>query len=117
MSWPSTRAVSKTIAAVAIIVVIVVAGVGVYFFTTSRSPVSGPTTMSSGSSMMTSSAVPGVQSITYETLSSIQYLDPQVSYDIYGASVEQNVYEPLLWFNGTNGQQVIPWLAQSYSLS
>jgi ABC-type transport system substrate-binding protein len=63
------------------------------------------------------STQPSVQSITYETLSSIQYLDPQVSYDIYGASVEQNIYEPLLWFNGTNGQNVIPWLAQSYSVS
>jgi ABC-type transport system substrate-binding protein len=44
-------------------------------------------------------------------------LDPQVSYDIYGASVEQNIYEPLLWFNGSNGQSPIPWLAQTYNLS
>jgi len=56
-------------------------------------------------------------SITYETLSTIQFLDPQVSYDIYGASVEQNIYEPLLWFNGSNGVNVIPWLASSYTIS
>ncbi len=55
--------------------------------------------------------------MTYETLQTIQYLDPLVSYDIYGASVEQNIYEPLFWFNGTNGQDTVPWLAQSYSLS
>jgi ABC-type transport system substrate-binding protein len=93
---------------VVVIVIIVVAGVAAYYLTANRSP---------SSTLTTSSGASGVQSITYETLSSIQYLDPQVSYDIYGASVEQNVYEPLLWFNGTNGQQVIPWLAQSYSIS
>ncbi len=91
-----------------ILVILVIAGVGVYFLTTSQTPSPGTTTSTSG---------PSVQSITYETLSSIQYLDPQVSYDIYGASVEQNIYEPLVWFNGTNGQDGIPWLAQSYSVS
>jgi ABC-type transport system substrate-binding protein len=55
--------------------------------------------------------------MTYETLQTIQFLDPQVSYDIYGASIEQNIYEPLFWFNGTNGQNPIPWLAQNYTLS
>jgi ABC-type transport system substrate-binding protein len=56
-------------------------------------------------------------SITYETVSTIQFLDPQVSYDIYGASVEQNVYEPLLWFSGANGVNVVPWLAENYTIS
>ncbi len=55
--------------------------------------------------------------MTYETLQTIQFLDPHVSYDIYGASIEQNVYEPLFWFNGTNGQDPIPWLAKNYTLS
>jgi len=27
------------------------------------------------------------------------------------------VYEPLLWFNGTNGAAVVPWLAQNYSIA
>jgi len=115
MNWSSTRAVSRAVAAVAIIVVIVIAGAAAFLLTT-RSPPSGPTT-ATGTSTGAVSSGPGVQSITYETASSIQYLDPQVSYDIYGASVEQNIYEPLLWFNGTNGQDVIPWLAQSYSVS
>ena len=57
------------------------------------------------------------QSLTYETLQTVQYLDPQVSYDIYGASIEQNIYEPLLWFNGSNGQSVIPWLASNYTIA
>ena len=109
MDLSSTRALSRTVAAVAIVVVIIIAGVAGYFLT-SRQPTSPGTTTAA-------STGPGVQSITYETLSSIQYLDPQVSYDIYGASVEQNIYEPLLWFSGTNGQDVVPWLAQSYSVS
>jgi len=112
VNWSSTRAVSKAVAAVAIVVIIVIAGVGVYFMTANKTLLPPTTTTSSSGT-----GQPGVQSITYETLSSIQYLDPQVSYDIYGASVEQNVYEPLLWFNGTNGQEVIPWLAQSYSIA
>jgi len=98
---------SKGVLAAIVIVIIIVAAVGAYYLTSTHT-----------SSLVTTSSVSqSVQSMTYETLSSIQYLDPQVSYDIYGASVEQNIYEPLLWFNGTNGQQVIPWLAQNYAIS
>ena len=109
MSTPSSRSINRGLLAAVVIVIIVVAGVGAYYLTTTQTPASTMTTSSS------SQGVPS--SITYETSVTIQYLDPQVSYDIYGASVEQNVYEPLLWFNGTNGQQVVPWLAQSYSVS
>jgi peptide/nickel transport system substrate-binding protein len=31
--------------------------------------------------------------------------------------VIQNVYEPLLWYNGSSSTQVIPWLAQSFTSS
>ncbi len=74
---------------------------------------------SSGTSGSTTTSSNGVvpKSITYETVSTMQYLDPQVAYDIFGASVDQNVYEPLLWFNGTNSQTPIPWLAQTYTVS
>ena len=114
LNFSSTRAVSRAVAAVAIIVVIVIAGVAAYFMMPTRTQ---PLVTTSTGMATSATSGTGVQSITYETLSSIQYLDPQVSYDIYGASVEQNVYEPLLWFNGTNGQNVIPWLAQNYSVS
>ncbi|HZW56875.1 MAG TPA: ABC transporter substrate-binding protein [Nitrososphaerales archaeon] len=85
----------------------------------------GPTTTGSSQTTTTSSPTTGTSSsgapvpsvLTYETLSTVQYLDPQVSYDIYGASIEQNIYEPLLWFNGSNGQAVIPWLAQNYTIA
>jgi len=71
--------------------------------------------LSTSSSTVTTHTIPS--SLTYETVSTIQFLDPQVSYDIYGASVEQNIYEPLVWFSGSNGVNVIPWLAQNYTIS
>jgi ABC-type transport system substrate-binding protein len=118
------KAISR-VAAIIVAVVIVVAAAAGGFYALSLSKGTSSTGTSSSSSQtgsLTSTsttsgtgAVP--QSLTYETISTIQFLDPQVSYDIYGASVEQNVYEPLLWFNGSNGVNVIPWLAQSYSIS
>ena len=44
-------------------------------------------------------------------------LDPQVSYGEYDYNILQNVYETLLWYNGANGNQTIPWLAANYTLS
>ena len=40
-----------------------------------------------------------------------------MSYAAYDFNVMQNVYETLLWYTGTNGTTVIPWLAQNYTLS
>ena len=56
-------------------------------------------------------------SITWETVNTPEYIDPQVSYETYDYGVMQNVYEPLLWYNGTCATCVIPWLAQSYTAS
>ena len=109
MSTPAPRSRNKGLLAAVVIIIIVIAGVGAYYLTSSHPAAPTMTTSSS------SQSVPST--ITYETYETIQYLDPQVSYDIYGASVEQNIYEPLLWFNGTNGQQAVPWLAQSYTVS
>lgn len=123
-------AISRALVSVVVIVLIVVGGIAAYFLTagggsTTSSTTSLPTTSttgpttttSTGPTTTTSSGGTTPQSITYETLQTIQFLDPQVSYDIYGASVEQNIYEPLLWFNGTDGVNVVPWLAQNYSVS
>ena len=73
--------------------------------------------ITSSTSQQSSSSANIPQSLTYETLSTIQYIDPQVSYDIYGAFIIQNVYEVLLWYNGANGSTLVPWLAQNYSVS
>jgi len=55
--------------------------------------------------------------ITYETIGSYQYLDPATDYETSGGNIIQNVYENLLYFNGTDSSSVIPWLASSYNVS
>ena len=131
------RAISRTAQigiVVVIIVIIAIGGYGAFLLSKSSTSTSTSTSQSTSSQITTqsqttsqssqtttqttitsSSQVPS--SLTYETLQTVQYLDPQVSYDIYGASVEQNIYEPLLWYNGTDGSTVIPWLASSYTIS
>jgi ABC-type transport system substrate-binding protein len=53
----------------------------------------------------------------YETALTPAYLDPSVSFSEYDLSIIQNVYEPLVFYNGSCSTCVIPWLAQSYSAS
>ena len=129
-------AVSRAATAVVIIVIIALAGVAAYYLSTSGKSTTSTTTTTTTSSQgitITTTSSQGIttttttqsttptgkvpNSITYETVSTVQFLDPQVSYDIYGASVEQNIYEPLLWFVGSNGVNVVPWLAQNYTVS
>ena len=44
-------------------------------------------------------------------------MDPGIGGLVYDLNIQQNVYEPLLWFEGSNSTSVIPWLAQNYSVS
>ena len=44
-------------------------------------------------------------------------LDPGVSYGLLDYQIMQNVYETLLWYNGSNSTDVIPWLVQNYTVS
>lgn len=117
------HALGRTLIAVVVIVVLVLAAGAAYYLSTGSAKSSttttttGPGTTSSSSTSSTTAGHVTPQTITYETLNTIQFLDPQVSYDIYGASIEQNIYEPLLWFNGTDGVNVVPWLAQSFTVS
>ncbi len=83
----------------------------------STSTQSSSVTSSSSSSSTSTSSSPPITTLTYETTSTVQYLDPQVSYDLYGANIEANIYEPLLWYSGANGSVAIPWLASNYSIS
>ncbi len=83
--------------------------------TTSTTGQTTTTTSSSTQSTTSSSQIPQV--FTYETTGTINYLDPQVSYFSYDYNIIQNVYEPLLWFNHSNGTDLIPWLASNYSVS
>ena len=44
-------------------------------------------------------------------------MDPQTGDFQYDFGILQNVYETLIWYNGTSSSQTIPWLAQSYNVS
>lgn len=72
------------------------------------------TSSSYSQSTNTSGAIPS--SLTYETVSTIQYIDPSIAYFNLDDMILQNVYEPLLWFNGSSATDVIPWLAQNYTV-
>ena len=82
-------------------------------FTTSSSN----TTAISTTSSSTSSSQSAPSTFTYETVNTPRELDPQVSYAEYDYNILQNLYETLLWYNGTTSSTVIPWLAQNYTIS
>ncbi|MDA4130842.1 MAG: ABC transporter substrate-binding protein, partial [Thaumarchaeota archaeon] len=44
-------------------------------------------------------------------------MDPHVSYNTYDYNVMYNVYETLLWYNKSSPTDVVPWLAQNYTIS
>jgi ABC-type transport system substrate-binding protein len=71
---------------------------------------------SSTTSASTSSSVSGPTTLTYETIYSPSWLDPAVLYDSFGVFLG-NVYETLFFFNGSSTTQILPWLAQNYTVS
>jgi ABC-type transport system substrate-binding protein len=109
------------IAAVAFVLVATTGGPKQVSTTGSQTNVSTSASGSSSISTVTTasnttrSASPSL--FTYETFNTIGFLDPGVSFGVYDYNIMQNVYEPLLWYNGSCGTCVIPWLAQSYTQS
>lgn len=96
-----------------VVVVIIIIAVGGYAALVLTKTSSNTTTTTN----TTTTGASGGTSFTYETENTPQYLDPQVSYFEYDYNIIQNVYEPLLWYNGSSSTQVIPWLASNYSIS
>src|SRR5271167_3519682 len=111
MLHTSRAGVSKVQASV-IVVIVFIAVVAVAY--TLKPPSGGVTQSTVGPS---TSAIPQASTLTYETYYTPQYLDPHVDYVTYDYGVINNVYEYLLYYNGTSGSDIIPWLAQSYTLS
>ena len=98
--------VKRSIGVLSIGIIVAAGIIGVWFYS-SNYP--GATTESP--------TVPSfVQTATYvyETGAQFQWLDPHVSYYTLDYEILSNVYEKLLWYNGNNSTQVIPWLASSY---
>lgn len=100
MHGRKSKAISTLLATVIIILIIIAAVAGIYLATLPPSKTA------------TTTKVPST--FTYETAETIGFIDPGVSYYSYDYNIMQNVYEPLLDYNGT-GNTVIPWLAASYT--
>lgn len=84
--------------------------------TTSSSSATASTTTTTSSESSSSSVISG-STLTWDTDSTPAVLDPGIGGLVYDLNIQQNVYEPLLWFNGSNSTSVIPWLAQNYTVS
>jgi peptide/nickel transport system substrate-binding protein len=83
----------------------------------SYSTLSTATTSSSLPSTSASTSTAGTipSQFTWETANTPSFLDPDVSYSGYDYNILQNVYESLLWYNGTSSTTIVPWLAQNYT--
>ncbi|MDA4136520.1 MAG: ABC transporter substrate-binding protein [Thaumarchaeota archaeon] len=127
--------ISTTAAAIIIVILILAVGAGIYFYSTQSKSTTSSTTSSTAStsssvvsttsttssivsttsSVSSTSAVPST--FTYETAETPEYLDPGISYFSYDYNIMQNVYEPLIWYNGSCSTCLVPWLAQNYTVS
>jgi peptide/nickel transport system substrate-binding protein len=107
----SNRAISRLQAVIIVLIVVAAAAVGAFMSITP----SGPTQITSSTS--TSLTVLSADTITVETISQADTLDPAIDYEVRGQWVIQNVYETLLFFKGERADQVSPWLAESYDVS
>ncbi|MEM3692420.1 MAG: ABC transporter substrate-binding protein [Candidatus Bathyarchaeia archaeon] len=68
----------------------------------------------------TISKAPGAanpNALIMESIGEPDYVDPAVDYETAGGEVIMNVYETLFWFNGSDSEHVIPWLAEGYEVS
>lgn len=70
------------------------------------------------------SAAPNQDVIMVESIGEPQYVDPAIDYESAGGEVIEQVYERLFWFplpaEGqwlSDASTVVPWLAESYTLS
>jgi ABC-type transport system substrate-binding protein len=101
-----------------VVVVIIIIAVGAYaavvLTRTSSTSSSSTTTTTTTTTSSSSTGVPS--SLNYYQTNSFQYLDPGISYYEQDYEVITSVYEPLLFYQG-NTSTVIPWLAQSFSVS
>lgn len=123
-----SKSAISTSASIGIVVILVIAAaVGVYYYTTLPSPSSSSSTTGSSTtshstttSKTTAANEPSFvtdNTLVYETAGNFQWLDPSVSYYQADYGIFQNVFEKLLWYNGDNSTQLIPWLATNYTTS
>lgn len=103
----------KPILAVAIIVVIVLAGVAIYYVTGQRATPTQTTTTAT----VTPTALPSGGTIVVEEPCCIDSLDPAVAFTNEGGEAVQNMYQGLLSYRPNTTSELVPLLAESYSVS
>ena len=111
----NTKALARSTAALIVIIIVVVAAFGGYVLVSQR----GPTPSTSVTTSMATVPQPSfVASSTYvaEDANKFQWLDPAVAYYEYDWEMIMNQYDTLLWYNGASGTDIIPWLAQNYTM-
>jgi len=54
--------------------------------------------------------------LRYESGATYQWLDPHVAYYQYDYWILWHSVETLVWYNGESATEVIPWLAESWSI-
>ncbi len=54
---------------------------------------------------------------TYINFGDIETLDPNWSYESFGGGVIQNIYDPLVWLKKDSYTEVVPWIAEKWTIS
>jgi len=104
-------AISQVKMSIVIIIIVVAVAAGAYIGIRPSSP-------QVATSMTTSAvSVPNPDTLVVETLGQPDSVDPATAYTVRDTPITQNVFEELLGFVGDNASQVVPWLAQSYTVS
>lgn len=117
MPKKSRLGLSKTIVAILIVIVIVISGVLFVTLTphTSNNNVSQISTSPSITPTSPTTNIPNT--ITVEEAAPPVSIDPATSYDVAGGEIIQNVYQTLVFYNGTNTSSFIGVLAENWSVN
>ena len=101
--------ISKTVAAVIIIIVIVIAGAGAYFaYTSTIKPTQSQTIGPPNPNQL-------VDMATAESPAPFDSLDPATGFFVEDLPLFANVYQPLVAYNGSSTNVLVPDLAQSWT--
>ncbi|TRM89500.1 ABC transporter substrate-binding protein, partial [Sulfolobus sp. A20-N-G8] len=117
---------SKYIIAIIVIIIVIIGAIVGILLISNHSKTNLVTTVSSTTSMTSiptsSSTIPIAtnvsvpSSITVEEAAAPVSVDPATSYDIAGGEIIQNVYQTLVFYNGTNTSSFIGVLAENWTV-
>lgn len=108
---------------IAVIIIIIIVAAGLYAVTLHPSTTSTPTTSTTATSTTntTSSSSSGSvsvpSSISVDEIPGPASVDPSSSFDVPGGEIMQNVYQSLIFYNGTSVSQFVGVLAKNWTQS